>query len=364
MEQLLDRAPEVSAALDRLLADTLQPGDLDALRTWAGGSPRRSAVVGVLADRSVGHGAFGGREEILAELRQHVRADARRHASSHPFSATSQSFDNTARVDERPKPMPSTRDRVQPTVSRITPAIGVAVALSIAAIFFAEPSRNAFRRIFGNSPSTDVVKEYRTAVGQRARFTLPDSSTVVLAPESKLRYTGRFGSLSNRTVTLEGQALFTVTHTAGAPFIVQTGNVATRVLGTSFAVRRYADEPTARIIVAEGRVAVGQTVLTTGDVASALSSTRVTASHGNAVNEQLAWTQGRLVFYKTPLRDVVPELERWYGITLDVSQPALLDRLVSTTLDTETTSEAIDLVAIAVKGRVRMDGRRAVITSP
>ncbi len=48
-------------------------------------------------------------------------------------------------------------------------------------------------------------------------------------------------------VRLEGEAFFDVTHRPAAPFIVQTGNINTRVLGTAFNIEAYQKEASLRI---------------------------------------------------------------------------------------------------------------------
>lgn len=217
--------------------------------------------------------------------------------------------------------------------------------------------------LFTSRRNAPTIKEYRTTVGQRARVTLPDNSTIVLGPNSRVRYSSTFGTSNNRTIMLEGQGLFTVTHVLGTPFVVQTAGVSTRVLGTSFLVRRYAADTALQVVVAQGKVMVGQSVLGAGDIATARGAHDISVSRGNAISEQLAWTEGRLDFTVTPLRDVLPELQRWYGVTVTVADPALLERPVTTTLDIETMARALDLVAFAVGGRVEVRGQHAVIFS-
>jgi transmembrane sensor len=199
---------------------------------------------------------------------------------------------------------------------------------------------------------TPQSKTYTTALGQRATINLNDGTTAILAPSTTMRVTGR-------NVDLTGHALFTVTHAAGTPFVVKTGNVATRVLGTSFSIRRYESDTIVQVVVAQGRVSVGSAILGTGDVALASRADKVTVIHGTNVSPQLAWAEGRLVFADTPFRDVIPELERWYGIAISVSDRSLLNRPVVTTLDTETASRAIELVAFAIGARAELKGGRA-----
>lgn len=83
---------------------------------------------------------------------------------------------------------------------------------------------------------------------------LPDGSTVLLNEGSELSYAfGRHG----REVTLRGEAFFEVVHNPRSPFIVHSGKVNTRVLGTSFNVRAYPGQRNVKVTVARGEVQVG-----------------------------------------------------------------------------------------------------------
>lgn len=237
-----------------------------------------------------------------------------------------------------------------------------ALAVLVVALLSAPAVREIRRRLVPAAQPTPI-KEYRTTAGERARIPLPDGSSVVLAPQSRIRFATDFGASSNRAVTLEGQGLFTVVHVAGAPFTVQTGNVATRVLGTSFAVRRYATDSAVQVIVAQGRVAVEGVVLGTGDLATATASDHVNVTRGTDVSNQLAWSEGQLVFERVPLRDVIPELERWYGLTVTVADPQLLDRRIMTTIGPQSATRAVELVALSALGRAEIRGRRVTIYS-
>lgn len=95
------------------------------------------------------------------------------------------------------------------------------VAAAVAILFF------GYRYVSGNTT-------YSTAIGERENILLADGSTVVLNANSSLSYK-RFGWENDRTVTLEGEAFFTVTH--GSDFKVQTSKGSVSVLGTQFNIR-------------------------------------------------------------------------------------------------------------------------------
>ena len=72
-------------------------------------------------------------------------------------------------------------------------SLGLAVVVAgVAAIAVVSVQQLGSRTATNASKAT--VQEYSTGAGQRARLTLPDSSTVILAPESRVRYVADFSS--------------------------------------------------------------------------------------------------------------------------------------------------------------------------
>lgn len=77
--------------------------------------------------------------------------------------------------------------------------------------------------------------------GNRMKIVLPDSTSIWLSNETKLRYASSFSS-QNREVELSGEAYFDVHHDAKNPFTVKIGNQHIRVLGTRFSVNAYPED--------------------------------------------------------------------------------------------------------------------------
>lgn len=85
-------------------------------------------------------------------------------------------------------------------------------------------------------------------------FVLPDHSLVWLKKGSSLRYTQAFGK-EQRHVVMEGEAFFDVKRDTLHPFVIQTGVVETRVLGTQFQVSAK-DNGDVSVEVESGKVSV------------------------------------------------------------------------------------------------------------
>lgn len=189
-----------------------------------------------------------------------------------------------------------------------------------------------------------VSRNYATQRGQRADVTLPDGSTAVLAPETQLRYTRDSHDVESIDVT--GEAFFTVTHRARRPFLVRTGAVTTRVLGTAFDVRRYATDRDARVIVVSGRVAVSgrgtPVVLTAGTEGRIPDSLIATVSAIADPSDATAWTEGRLVFRDTPVAAMLDAIGRWYGYRFQLSDSTLSAQHVTVTFHADQMTEALN----------------------
>jgi ferric-dicitrate binding protein FerR (iron transport regulator) len=169
-----------------------------------------------------------------------------------------------------------------------------------------------------------------------------------LAPQTTLRL-AQFGAQS-RTVTLQGEAYFEVAGAAGTPFIVQSGSMATRVLGTAFVVRHYSDDTRARVSVTAGKVNVSSldrhfapVTLTAGHAADVADST-ISVRTGDNVALDTRWVDGELFFHDTPLLDVLTTLHRWYGYQFRCTDPALTRQLVTVILSTRSSSASLAIL--------------------
>ena len=81
---------------------------------------------------------------------------------------------------------------------------------------------------------------------------LPDGSVVRLKPGGRLEYREDFAT--DRLVTLQGEAFFSVTGRNGAPFRVETGKLTITVLGTEFNVKAYTGDREEVVSLASGKV--------------------------------------------------------------------------------------------------------------
>lgn len=186
---------------------------------------------------------------------------------------------------------------------------------------------------------------YTTELGEQRTLALADGSTVELNALSTVRV--HLTKAERRVDLIRGQALFRVVHDVVRPFLVRSGAVDVRDLGTEFDVTRSASGTT--VTVVEGRVAVlpaepqpgaGSTpaepvveVSAGEQVTVAQSSVPKAAPRPHKANlaAATAWTQQQLVFESTPLAEAADEFNRFNVRQLRVEGAALADFHVSGT---------------------------------
>jgi transmembrane sensor len=196
-----------------------------------------------------------------------------------------------------------------------------------------------------------------TARAERLSVRLPDSTLVMLAPETRLEVVPGFGKLERR-IRLEGAAVFTVTHDAARPFAVETRRAVTRDLGTRFLVRSYPTDSVTDVVVAEGLVAVRQArgtdslVVRRGELGRVEPDGRLAVTRGVGLDRYFGWTEGRLVFDNTPLSEVAEQVGRWYGVEVQVSGADVGRRRVTASFRDESVDDVLRLVGALIGAEV------------
>ena len=181
----------------------------------------------------------------------------------------------------------------------------------------------------------DLGADYVSAPGQVRTLVLADQSQVTLDADSAIAVNFSHGA---RHVQLRrGAAFFQVTHT-GEPFMVDARGGQTQVLGTQFEVRL--EQQGAQVTVLSGRVGVksaldGQQRIL--GAAQRVTYDQSTTSDPQTINpqSQLAWRDGWLNYYRTPLADVIDDLSRYYPGRIVLLNPQLGEQRISGSFPSE-----------------------------
>ncbi len=183
-----------------------------------------------------------------------------------------------------------------------------------------------------------AILEKQTGAGQRAKITLSDGTSVHLNVNSILKYPDKFDA-SFRKVELIGEAFFEVSHDAQRPFIVETKELSTKVLGTSFNINSY-PEATEEISVVSGKVQVGlisdgnkHVLLTPNQGVRFNSSDNQLMKTDIDAGSEIKWRSGELKFERMTFSEVIAELERYYHTPLIINNNAGKNCSITATFD-------------------------------
>jgi len=172
-----------------------------------------------------------------------------------------------------------------------------------------------------------------------------------------------FGKTS-RDVMLDGEAYFELRNgSSSLPFVVHTGVVTTRVLGTAFNVRRYRTDTRTRVSVTSGKVSVvartawrPSVTLTAGGIADVTDSTTGIVSADSAAR-YAQWTAGTLVFDEAPIAEVLETLGRWYGYEFRLADSTMARRKLTAWFTTHAPEEALSDLKTLLEVELKFDGK-------
>lgn len=177
--------------------------------------------------------------------------------------------------------------------------------------------------------ASEMVEEYKKYVvevpdGAKSKITFPDGSVVWLNAGSKVTYDSNFAKES-RNVGLMGEGYFEVSKNKELPFVVNTGKLTVKVLGTKFNLKSYEEDSEVKVTLKEGAVKVGDFLtdaapvvlkpnqrFTFRKVDLSMQVDSVDASHIDN------WRNGAMTFDKVPLEEIAKELRRLYNIPVRI----------------------------------------------
>lgn len=217
--------------------------------------------------------------------------------------------------------------------------------------------------------SVQVIKS--VAPDEKKVILLSDGTKVWVNASSKLEYPQQFVKGQAREVTLHGEAYFEVERAAEWPFIVHTGDIKTKVLGTKFNIKAYPGLANVLVSVRSGRVQVLQQEQV---VATLLQNQEVSVSHRvksaisarpeKQLKNKIAgnWIQGYLEYEDEPITAIVADIERSYGIEIDWRNSVLADKLVTLSVPSDSKPDYIlQVLSTLTDTEVRKEGENYII---
>ena len=221
-------------------------------------------------------------------------------------------------------------DLSKPAAWRIPVLIGVVGAVVAAgAMWYA--TRLGVDRAVTRALASSEARPLVAPNGQTGTLTLDDSTRVMLGAGSKLIIPEMFNE-QYRAVKIDGAARFIVAPSNPLPFEIRAGNAAVVATGTTITVRAYPNDPFVTVLVPEGTATVKvdeqERPLSAGKALVIESNGTMREPTPAELAVATNWTNRRVTVARQ-LKDVVQEINRWYGVDIKVPELKAHDRPAS-----------------------------------
>ena len=198
-------------------------------------------------------------------------------------------------------------------------------------------------------------------------ITLPDGTKVTMNEGSELKYHVSFGE-KTREVTMTGEAFFDVYHDVAHPFIVRTGHVSVRVLGTAFNVRTTPRQEV-RVTVTRGKVQVADQdqshtygVLAGNQELAVNPTTHQSVRTDAEAPQSLAWTDRFLILDDVRFAEAAEIIGRHYHVKVTFIDPALKEcGLNAKFINGEELPDVLEMIGKAMGVYYKIDGDTVMI---
>jgi ferric-dicitrate binding protein FerR (iron transport regulator) len=230
------------------------------------------------------------------------------------------------------------------------------------------------------------------ARGSKKFMRLSDGSKLWLNAGSRIVFSNAFAA-GNREMTLEGEAFFDVKHDEQHPFIIHTGRLDVRVLGTTLNVRAYPGDSTMETTLISGKVEIevpgdaqsyiilhpNEKVTIPMDLAAFPTERPDSAIAGQTVNRPItntpikflrrpiepdrtdgtisetSWVSNKLIFRQETLAGMATRLERWYDVTIIFDNERFRNDTLSGTFPEEPIGDVMHALQITAGFHYRID---------
>ncbi len=210
----------------------------------------------------------------------------------------------------------------------------------------------------GNEPTPHAVTANLVKPGDSLRVNkkqiihLPDGSTVILNADSRLDYPSAFPR-KTREIFLSGEAYFDIKRDPKKPFLVHTGKIVTKVLGTAFDIKAYPGDESIKVTVTRGKVQVLNENKSLGLISAnqQISFSRKTEAYiEKSVDSRVivAWKPEEIAFNDITMADAAKRIEQRFGTSVEFINPAIKNCRVTATFSEDDMLEEILTVICGV----------------
>ena len=226
-----------------------------------------------------------------------------------------------------------------------------------------------------SKPSEPQIITLYVPKGVCSKTILPDSTVVWLNASSSISYPDFFHG-NTRTIELAGEAFFDVKRDETKPFIIKSGDLSIKVLGTSFNFKHYAGDTHAVLAVETGKVTLSTagaskvTDLDAGKYATINNRTlqtkvynitptsakkngstaditpKMTEKETNTTQFS-SWRSYKMVFRDEAFCNILNELSRRYNVEFEIRDEEINEYVYTATFDDMSLEDILELLKLS-----------------
>ena len=209
-----------------------------------------------------------------------------------------------------------------------------------------------------------VPDTFKAGRGEIRTLVLPDGSEITLNSGSRLSVPKDFNTTS-RVLSLKGEAFFQVVSN-GLPFQVKTDAASVQVVGTQFNV--FARNGRAEVEVTEGIVnfrSLGEqdssVILTKGQRSRCEEHGFPESPWSFETRFAPGWMHHRLIADRTPVRDILDEIERRFDVRIECADQATGAIPLSGSFESENPDDLLKVICLLIEKEAVYDKRKIII---
>ncbi|WP_158728101.1 MULTISPECIES: FecR family protein [unclassified Flavobacterium] len=209
---------------------------------------------------------------------------------------------------------------------------------------------------------------------------LSDKSSVLLQPNSKLRYPIHFAR-NERKVYLSGEGFFEISKNPKKPFFVYANEIITKVVGTSFRISAFENQPNIEVLVRTGKVKVKtqKNSINENEEITLLPNEAVRFTKKSATFDKVTdiikdkflfqystnIEQLSFEFNDIPVNQIFNTIEQAYQVKIDYPKQKLKDCFLTTSLSDEPLLEKLKIIcnALGKNTSYEMNENQIIITT-
>lgn len=205
-----------------------------------------------------------------------------------------------------------------------------------------------------------LLSDITVPKGSKTQFTLEDGTKIWLNSGTSISFNKDFGK-QERRIQLSGEAYLEVARNEAIPFIVETGAISVKVLGTKFNVNAYEENENIKVALLQGSVelltdASSPTLLKPDEIAlfNAKTQTMTVRKNTEGVTD---WLQNRLFFSGETFEEIIWVLERNFNVKVTIKNQSIRHRrFIGDFKNNETIEQIFNVMASDGKFKYKIKG--------